>query len=305
MQKNVELKNIQPNSVVVVAGPTASGKSALAMDLACKYNGVVINADASQIYKDIPIISAAPNKNDKEKVEHLLYGVLEADVKNSVSDWIKLAVEAIKKVWSQGKLPIVTGGTGFYIESLINGVSPIPETSTATKQKVAEIFDKSGVSGVYEALQKEDHEAAKMVNPNDATRVRRALEIFYDTGISISEWFQKPMLKILPEADFQLILILPELKDLEEKCSKRFDIMLKEGALDEVRALMNKNIAPQMPVMKAIGVPELVSFINGEKIFDEAVALAKLHTRQYAKRQLTWFRNRFGKIDCNQIVFKL
>lgn len=303
MQKNVELENIKSNSVVVVAGPTASGKSSLAIDLACKYNGVVINADASQVYKDIPIISAAPDENDKVKVEHLLYGVLDADEKNSVSDWSKLVVEAIKNVWKQGKLPIVTGGTGFYIENLVKGVSPIPETKAEIKQKVADIFDKRGVSGVYETLQNVDGNGAKLVNSNDTTRVRRALEIFYDTGISISEWFQKPLVKILPEADFKVIVLLPKLSDLEEKCSLRFDIMMKNGALDEVKSLMDKNIAPEMPIMKAIGVPELISFIKGEIDLEKAVELAKLHTRQYAKRQLTWFRNRLKNIECKQIVF--
>ena len=296
MQKNVELENIKSNSVVVVAGPTASGKSALALDFACRYNGVVINADASQVYKDIPIISAAPDKDDMAKVEHLLYGILNADDKNSVSDWSKLAVEAIKDVWKKGKLPIVTGGTGFYIENLVKGVSPIPETSVETKQKVAELFEKSGSHGVYEYLQKVDEKGARLVNPNDTTRVRRALEIFYDTGISISEWFQKPMISLLPEADFQVVLLLPKLSDLEEKCSRRFDIMIENGVLDEIRALMNKNIAPDMPMMKAIGVPELMSYLKGEISLNEASSLAKLHTRQYAKRQITWFRNRLKKI---------
>ena len=163
MQKNVDLGKIGSNTVLVVAGPTASGKSALAIDLALKYNGVIINADASQLYKDIPIVSAAPSENDKVKVEHLLYGILNADEKNSVSDWVKLAVEAIKKVWQKGKLPIVTGGTGFYIESLINGMSPIPETKQEVKDKVAKIFDESGVVGAYKYLQQIDAEGAKKV----------------------------------------------------------------------------------------------------------------------------------------------
>ena len=301
MQKNVELENIKSNSVVVVAGPTASGKSALALALACKYNGVVINADASQVYKDIPIISAAPTDDDKAKAEHLLYGILEANEKSSVTDWSRLVVEAIRDVWKRGKLPIVTGGTGFYIENLVKGVSPIPETKVEIKQKVAEIFDKSGVEGVYKTLQEVDGKGAKLVNPNDTTRVRRALEIFCDTGISIDEWFQRPMISLLPEADFQVVVLLPKLSDLEEKCSKRFDIMMQEGALEEVMVLMNKNIAPEKPIMKAIGVPELISFLRCEISLEKAVDLAKLHTRQYAKRQLTWFRNRL-KDMANYVV---
>lgn len=303
MQENVDLGKINPNTILVVAGPTASGKSALAIELALRYNGVIINADASQIYKDIPIISAAPDENDKAKVEHLLYGILEADEKNSVSDWVKLAVEAIKKVWAREKLPIITGGTGFYIESLINGMSPIPETKKEVKDKISKIFDDVGVVGAYEYLQKIDAKGAKRVNRNDTTRVRRALEIFEDTKKSIDEWFEVPMIKPLPEAEFKAVLLLPKLSDLEEKCSKRFDLMIENGALTEVEKLLNKNIADDMPVMKAIGVPELKEYIKGKKTKEEAVELAKLRTRQYAKRQLTWFRNRFRKIDCEQIVF--
>jgi tRNA dimethylallyltransferase len=303
MQKDVNLGEIKPNTVLVVAGPTASGKSALAIELALKYNGIIINADASQIYKDIPIVSAAPDENDKAKVEHLLYGVLEAEEKKSVSDWIKLVVEAIRCVWAKEKLPIVTGGTGFYIESLINGMSPIPETRQETKIKVARIFDAEGVEGAFEYLQKIDADGAKKVKPGDKTRVRRALEIFEDTGKSIAEWFEKPMIKPLPEAEFKAILLLPNLTDIEENCSKRFEAMMKKGALNEVAKLLEKKIADDMPVMKAIGVPELRGCIEGKVSEREAVNEAKLRTRQYAKRQLTWFRNRFRKIDCEQIVF--
>ena len=303
MQKDVNIGEIKPNTVLVVAGPTASGKSALAIELALKYNGVIINADASQVYKDIPIISAAPDDDDKAKVGHLLYEILDADEKNTVSDWVKLAVDAIKKVWQQGKLPIVTGGTGFYIESLINGMSPIPETKDKTKNKVSMIFDKVGVEGAYKYLQQIDSEGAKKVNPNDTTRVRRALEIFEDTGTSIAEWFEKPMIKPLEEAEFKVVLLLPKLSGLEEKCSKRFDVMIENGALEEVEKLLSKNIANDMPVMKAIGVPELRKYIEGKISKDEAINEAKLRTRQYAKRQLTWFRNRFRKLDCEQIVF--
>lgn len=303
MQKNVDIGAIKPNSVLVVAGPTASGKSALALELAMQYNGVIINADASQLYKDIPIISAAPDENDKAKVEHLLYGILEAGEKNSISDWIKLVVKAIKNVWQQGKLPIVTGGTGFYIESLINGVSPIPETKLEVKQRVAEMFKTHGGRAVFEYLQKIDAKGAKKVNPNDTTRVRRALEIFEDTGISIDEWFEKPMIKVLPEAEFTVVLLLKDLSELEDKCNRRFDIMMNDGALDEIKSLVGKGVAADMPVMKAIGVPELMSFLRDEISIDEAVKSAKLHTRQYAKRQLTWFRNRFKKLDCKQIIF--
>ena len=286
------LEDIKSNTVVVVAGPTASGKSGLALDLALRYNGVVINADASQIYKGVSIISAAPSEEEKNQVEHLLYEIFEPTKNGTVSEWLRLVVEVIRNVWKKGKLPIVVGGTGFYIESLIKGVSPIPETRPEIKEKVAMMLAEGGVSKVYEMLKNIDEKGAKRVNENDTTRVRRALEIFWDTGVSIDEWFEKPMIKLLPEADFKVVALLPELSGLEKKCSKRFDIMMKNGALDEVKNLLDLKLDANLPAMKAIGVPELTDYLRGKITLDEAVRLAKLHTRQYAKRQLTWFRNR-------------
>ena len=292
----IDLNNIKPNTVIVIAGPTASGKSALALDLAGSYNGVVINADASQIYKTIPIISAAPSKEDKQQVEHLLYEIFEPEKNGSVSEWLNLAVKAIKDSWKKGKLPIVVGGTGFYIESLIKGVSPIPETKVSVKEKVRIMLEKGGVSEIYEALKKCDEGGASRVNPNDVTRVRRALEIFLDTGKSINEWFDEPLINYLPEADFNTIVLLPQLSKLEDKCSLRFDWMIQNGALLEVEALKERGLDKNLPVMKAIGVPELIAYLNGEYSLEEAIKQAKLHTRQYAKRQLTWFRNRLKNI---------
>ena len=292
----IDLNNLKSNSVVVIAGPTASGKSGLALDLALRYNGVVINADASQIYKGISIISAAPSEEEKNQVEHLLYEIFEPTKNGTVSEWLRLVVEVIRNVWKRGKLPIVVGGTGFYIESLIKGVSPIPETRPETKEKVAKMFAEGGVSKVYEMLKNIDEKGAKRVNENDTTRVRRALEIFWDTGVSIDEWFEKPMIKLLQEADFKVVALLPKLSDLEEKCSKRFDIMMENGALDEVKNLLDLKLDANLSAMKAIGVPELADYLRGKITLDEAVRLAKLHTRQYAKRQLTWFRNRLKNI---------
>ncbi len=291
----LEIKDIKPNSVIVIAGPTASGKSALAIEVAKKYNGVIINADASQVYQGIPIISAAPTAEDKKEVEHLLYEIFSPQKNGTVTEWLSLAIAAIKETWQRGKMPIVVGGTGFYIESLVAGVSPIPETSAKVKKQVAELLDDGGVEALYAELAKADAAAAQMVKPKDTTRVRRALEIFLDTGKSIAEWFKMPMKKLLPEADFRIFVLLPELKSLETKCAARFDEMMKNGALEEVEKLASLQLSENLPVMKAIGVPELLNFLQGNCSEEEAVNLAKLHTRQYAKRQLTWFRNRMKK----------
>ena len=292
----IDLKNIKENTVFVVAGPTASGKSVVALELAQKFDGVIINADASQIYKGIPIISAAPSQADKERCLHLLYEIFEPEIRGSVAEWLSLAVGAIKQTLDEDKRPIVVGGTGFYIETLINGVSPIPDTKEEIKLQVKKIFEEGGVQALYDELSAKDIRGAKMVHANDATRVRRALEIFLDTGVSIAEWFEKPLRPCLKEVDFQIMAKLPSLSELEEKCSQRFDLMLQAGAIEEVKALLKRGLDRSLPVMKAIGVPELGSYIEGKTSLEEASNLAKLHTRQYAKRQLTWFRNRLPKL---------
>ena len=158
------------------------------------------------------------------------------------------------------------------------------------------IFEEGGVQALYDELSAKDIRGAKMVHANDATRVRRALEIFLDTGVSIAEWFEKPLRPCLKEVDFQIMAKLPSLSELEEKCSQRFDLMLQAGAIEEVKALLKRGLDRSLPVMKAIGVPELGSYIEGKTSLEEASNLAKLHTRQYAKRQLTWFRNRLPKL---------
>ena len=288
----IEKLNINDKTVLVIGGPTASGKSGLALEYALEYNGVIINADAMQVYQNIPIITAAPTIQDKQKVPHKLYEIYPPDKKGNVADWLKEAVLSIKQTWDDKKLPIVVGGTGFYIESLIKGESPIPDTSAKIKQKVAAMLEQDGLEKTYKYLARIDAKGAEMVRPNDVSRTRRALEIVLDTGKSIAEWFKLPMIKALPEADFKFIKLLPNLSELEDKCSKRFDIMMEQGALEEVANLLKLNLSSTLPAMKAIGVPELGAYLRGECALDEAIALAKLHTRQYAKRQLTWFRNR-------------
>lgn len=285
-----ELK-FNKKTVLVIGGPTASGKSGLAVETALKYNGVVINADAMQVYQNIPIITAAPTAQDRAQAEHLLYEIYPPDVKGNVADWLDKAVEAIQESWANKSLPIVVGGTGFYLDALVKGCSPIPETKDQVKSQVSDMIKQKGLSEVYDYLQKIDSEGSQMVRPNDATRVRRALEIKLDTGKSIAEWFRQPMIKMLPEADFKVVKLLPDLSELEEKCSRRFDIMMDQGALKEVENLLMLNLDENLPAMKAIGVPELGAYLKGNVNLAEAISLAKLHTRQYAKRQLTWFRN--------------
>jgi len=290
------------NRVIVIGGATASGKSKLAIDIARNFNGVIVNADASQVYKGIPIISAAPGEADLKEAEHRLYGYLDNNVNGNVVDWLKRAVAEIRDIWQAGKIPVVVGGSGMYIEALINGSTPIPEVKTEIRRQVAKLFENEGVEGLYARLRQEDADGAAMVNPRDTTRVRRAYEIFLQTGVSIAKWYRLPLIKQLPEASFFVIKLLPEREALYHRCDVRFAQMAEQGALDEIRQLIAEQLSPLLPVMRAQGVRELMSFIYGRCSLAEAIMQAQLHTRQYAKRQITWFKNRLkADVEINQI----
>ncbi len=294
------MAEVNRNSVVVIAGPTASGKSALALDWAKRQNGVIINADSMQIYQNLKILSAAPTEEEKKQVEHKLYEIYPPSKRGTVVDWLDLAEKEIRKCWEETKLPIVVGGTGLYLDNLINGTTPIPMVSSEIRKEVEKEAE-AGVKELYAVLQKEDGLAAAMLNAADVTRIKRALEIFRQTGKSIAEWYKMPMVKKLPEAKFYVVKILPPVDELDEKCYERFDKMIALGAEDEVRNLLELKLDKRLPVMKMLGVPELSEFIEGKCYLDEAVNKAKLHTRQYAKRQRTWFRN---KLKADRIIDK-
>ena len=288
----VELAQLGSNSVIIVAGPTASGKSALALQLAQKYQGEIVNADSMQIYRGLPILSAALSEEDKKIVPHHLYEIYEPAVNGTVVDWLDLAVAKIQEIRQRGNIPLVVGGTGMYIDNLLNGTTPIPPTDENIRQRVMAWQQELGQAALYEKLQQTDPQGAALVKPNDTTRVRRALEIFCQTGISIVEWFKRPLLKRLPDADFHVVKIIPPTPELDERCYQRLDIMLQQGALQEVEKLLELKLNPSLPAMKMLGVPELASYLQGRVSLTEARNLAKLHTRQYAKRQRTWFRNK-------------
>lgn len=279
-------------NVIVIGGTTASGKSALALDLAQAFNGVVINADSMQLYQGLPILSAAPTEDERRKVPHRLYEIYPPEVNGTVVDWLELAAAEIRAAWANGQLPIVAGGTGLYLDNLINGTTPIPEPDPVLRHKILQIAKSEGAPGLYARLRVADEAGAKMVSPKDITRLRRAYEVKLQTGLSIAEWYQKPLVKKIPEAEFKVIKIIPQADELDSRCFNRFDQMMKAGAEDEVRKLAALRLDRSLPAMKMLGVPELLGFIEGRSSLEEAVELAKLHTRQYAKRQRTWFKNK-------------
>lgn len=280
--------------VVIIAGPTASGKSGLALDLAEALDGVVINADSMQVYRDTPVISAVPSAADKARVPHKLYEIYSAETNGSVVDWLALAVKEIRTAWQNGKLPVVVGGTGLYLDNLINGTTPIPETSEKVRTEVKTLLETCGVQELHSRLAEHDASTAEKLSPNDTTRVRRAYEVWLETGVPLSVWHQKPMVKKLPEAQFVVIKIIPDRKELDKRCYCRWEQMMAAGALREAVDLGAQGLDKKLPAMKALGVPELLDFAEGLCSLEEASALAKLHTRQYAKRQMTWFKNKLA-----------
>jgi tRNA dimethylallyltransferase len=281
------------NPVLVIAGPTASGKSALAIAVARALNGVVINCDSMQIYKDIPIIAATPNEEEKKQAEHRLFELYDCSKRGNVVEWLDLCITEIKKLWEENRLPVVVGGTGFYIDALINGVTPIPEVPQDVRNKINLRLQNEGLEGLYRYLLSVDEETALKIGANDKTRITRAVEIYEYTGVKVSDWYKKPMIKKLPEANFCVVKIVPTIDTIAERCRNRLDKMVFElGVIKEIETLIKRNLPDDLPAMKALGVPELSRFVRGETTLEEALDLAKLHTRQYAKRQRTWLRNK-------------
>lgn len=283
---------VQENRVMVVAGPTASGKSALAIDIASIFDGEIINADSMQVYKDMPIITACPTEEEMRKVPHHLYQIYDPSYNGTVVEWLDKAVEKIHECWAKNKLPVVVGGTGMYISNLMFGTTTVPEATQESKDNLRALCKQIGLRNVYDKLAEVDPKTAARIHPGDTSRVMRAYGIYMQTGVTLSEWRARPMLKKLPEGNFCSIKLFPEREELDARCFARFDHMMQNGALAEVVKLAERNLPDTLPAMKALGVPELMRFIRGECSLEEAVELGKLHTRQYAKRQKTWFAHK-------------
>jgi len=285
---------MQTPKIIIIAGPTASGKSSLALTLAKDLNGIVINADSMQVYRDIPILSACPSQQDMKQAPHKLYGIYDASIRGNMVDWFNLAKEEINNARTSQQTPIIVGGTGMYIETLEKGTTPIPETPTEIRQEISEYVKNNGLAALYQELSVVDQETAARLSPNDTTRIRRAMEVYKHTKKTMSYWQQVPLKKTFSAKEFVRIYINPPRDILDTNARTRFDIMLKQGAIEEVQTLINRNLSDSLPAMRALGVQELKSYLVGTTSLEEAVELAKLHTRQYAKRQSTWFNNRFN-----------
>jgi tRNA dimethylallyltransferase len=273
--------------VALIAGPTASGKTALALRLAQSQPVTIINADSAQVYAHLPILSAQPSAAEMTTTPHRLFGYLDGHEACSAARWAQDAKDEIRAAWDADRLPVLVGGTGLYLRTLLDGIAPIPEIDPDVRQSVRSLPTPSA----FEALANEDATSATVLSPNDDSRIKRALEVIRSTGKSISEWRGLREGGIGGDIDLHPLILLPPRDWLHDRCNRRFEVMMEQGAIEEVRALLALDLPPDAPVLRAIGVPEIAAMLRGEIPMEEAVARGQAATRQYAKRQYTWFRN--------------
>ncbi len=279
----------------VIAGPTASGKSALAIETARTCDGVVINADALQVYDALPLLTAQPSQEDHARVPHRLYGALAPADICSVTRWVDMAVETIRQTLANGQTPIIVGGTGFYLKGLMEGLSPIPDVAPAIREKMIARQQELGNPGFHAAFTKADPIMAGRLHPNDTQRLIRAWEVLEGTGESLALWQSRPPQPPVPEWTFDVLILDPEREVLYDRCNKRFMAMMDQGALDEVRTFsqqIEQGFAPhEGGVTQALGFYPLRNYLQGHVTLNEAIERAQADTRQYAKRQVTWLRH--------------
>ncbi len=277
---------------VLIAGPTASGKSAAALELARALGGLIINADASQVYRELKVLSARPGPEDEAVAPHRLFGHVPASEAYSAGRWLADAERAIREAWDNALLPIVAGGTGLYFRSLEKGLPAIPHVPQEIRVKWRNKLSERGSEALHAELAARAPEEAARLRRSDGQRIARALEVLEATGEPLGAHQRRQEGdSVLADADVVRIAIVPDREVLYRRCDERFLQMMEEGALDEVRALLALGLAPSLPAMKAIGVQPLARHVRGELSLDEAIRIAQRETRNYAKRQLTWLRH--------------
>lgn len=269
--------------ILVISGPTACGKSSLALRLADLRNIAIINADSLQIYQGLPILSSQPTEIEQKKAPHFLYSHFKPSETSSVGTWLELVKSRVEQVIAQKKLPVIVGGSGMYISKLIEGISKMPAIEITTKKEAADLYETIG----HQEFQQKFGEN-KII---DKQRLIRACEVFLQSGKPISFWQNQPAEKIFPEANFTHINLEPNRKKLYENCNSRFEEMLKNGAMEEAKKLLNQGVEDDWQITKTLGFLEIRDFLNGEIDRKKMLEIATQKTRNYAKRQLTWFRN--------------
>jgi len=278
--------------LALIAGPTASGKSDLAVRLALALQtrgrgAAVINADSAQVYADLAVLSARPTEAEMHGVPHLLFGAWDGSEACSAADWASRAREAIAGVQAEGGVPILVGGTGLYIRTLLEGIAPVPPIHPEVRRTVRNM----PTGDAYAALSREDPDRAASLAPADAARITRALEVVRSTGKALAAWQAERVGGIGDLVDLHPLILLPDRADLYARCDARFARMLEQGAIPEVENLLSRSLDPALPVMRAIGVREIAAYLRGEFNLAEAQEKGAQATRNYAKRQFTWLRH--------------
>jgi tRNA dimethylallyltransferase len=280
---NIGSSSLPP--LALIAGPTASGKSALALALAERTGGVIVNADSAQVYRDLRIVTARPTREEERRAPHRLYGTRDGALPFSAADWAAEARAAIADAQAEGKLPILVGGTGLYIRTLLDGIAPVPEIDPEIRAVVRAL----PVAAAHAALAQENPEAAAQLRPGDTARVARALEVVRSTGRPLAAWQQARAGGIGGAVTLRPLILLPPREWLYVRCDARFEKMFTEQGIEEVSSLLARGLDPALPVMRAIGVREIAAFVRGELSREQALAAGRTATRRYAKRQYTWF----------------
>ncbi|MGR9239955.1 tRNA (adenosine(37)-N6)-dimethylallyltransferase MiaA [Rhizobium leguminosarum] len=278
-------------NAILITGPTASGKSALAVELAKRHDGVVVNADSMQVYDTLRVLTARPSEEEMQGVPHHLYGHVPAGAAYSTGGWLRDVSALLPALRAAGRLPVFVGGTGLYFKALTGGLSDMPEIPEALRKALRSRLLEEGPDGLYAELAVADPAMAASLNRQDGQRIVRALEVMKATGRSIADFQGQSGLVIIDAAQARKIVVLPDRAVLHQRINGRFEKMLQQGAEDEVRALLALDLPAEAPVMKAIGVSQITAMVRGEMTRDEVLEKGAAATRQYAKRQMTWFRN--------------
>jgi tRNA dimethylallyltransferase len=278
--------------IILIAGPTGAGKSALALELAAKKHGIIINTDAMQIYAGLPILTNQPTADELKKAPHRLYAVLDPSESSSAGRWLELARAEIKEAIDDGMTPILVGGTGLYFKALLGGLADIPKVPDNVRAKAKKLYEEWGEEKFRRELAKLDPESASRLAKNDKQRSIRAYEVALHSGKPLSHW-QKQRTSGADEFDIEPHLLMPDRDKVYAGCDARFLKMIERGAVEEVKAFLKKQLDPSLPAMKTIGLREIDAYLSGEISLDDAVAKAQQMTRNYAKRQMTWFRNQW------------
>src|SRR5437870_1842073 len=295
--RDMQANSLDLSKAVLIAWPTASGQTALALELAQKTGGIVINTDSMQVYLDLRIITARPTVEEEARAPHRLYGHVDASVNFSAGAWVADAAKVLADARAAGRLPIFIGGSGLYFKALTRGLSAVPPIPAEIRDAVRDRLERYGVEALHAELAWRDPVSAERLKPRDRTRIARALEVVEATGRALPDWHREGLPPPLPQSEFTALFLAPERDQLYARIDARFDAMLDAGALEEVAVLAARKLDPLLPAMKAHGVPALIRYLRGEITREEAAEIGRADTRHYAKRQFTWFRHQLPEFE--------